>query len=66
MKGEATLMQSIKVDPSPLLIATVQGAQNAIKLNLAGKLGQTMRGSNATMPSVAPGLASFRPTVSGR
>ena len=66
VKGEATLMQSIKVDPSPLLIATVQGAQQALKLNLAGKLGQTMRGSNATIPSVAPGLTSFKPTVSGR
>jgi hypothetical protein len=66
VKGEATIMQTIRIDPSPLLIATLQGAENALKMNLSGKLGQTMKGSNAAMGSVAPGLTSFRPTVSGR
>ena len=66
VRGEATLTQTIRVEPSPLLMATVANAQVSVKMGLAGKLGTTMKGSNATIASVPPGLSSFKPTMSGR
>ena len=66
VRGEATLRQIIQIEASPLLLATVANAQATTKMGLEGRLGTTMRGSNATMASVAPGLSTFKPTMSGR
>ncbi len=67
--GEANLIQSIKVDPSPLLIASMQGAQNALRIGLQGRadLGSSMGGSNGAKPNVGSvaGSGAFKPTVSG-
>ena len=65
IKGTAVLQQVIRVEPSPLLMGIVQGAKE-LSISLNGKLGQTMKGSNAATASVSPGLSTFKPTVSGR
>ncbi len=65
VSGQATIMQTVRVDPSPLLTAIVTGAQAVTRMNLSGKLGQTMKGSNAAQGSVPSGLSTFKPTMTG-
>ena len=72
VKGEATLMQTVRVDASPQLLATVESARQTTKLNLTGefqrnKTGRTMAGSNAARSSapLGTGPAGFKTTSTG-
>lgn len=66
LSGHAELMTTVRVDPSPLLLAKVENGTKPVQMPVAGKIGQTMKGSNAAVGSVSAGAATFKPTVSGR
>ena len=53
--GQVDIMQSVRVDPSPLLVATVNQAKQVaatVQGSLKNKLGATMSGSNAAKSSL--------------
>lgn len=53
VQGEATLMNKIIVEPSPLLHAIVKEAQQ-VKVNLQGALGRSMPANSGVVPRAAP------------